>query len=424
MGARGGQIMARLDGTSRYLITLVHGTFAKGAAWTLDSSLLCERLKERLGDRASIHRFEWSGRNTHTARLKAGNELAAFLAERTKEAPGARSILITHSHGGNVALYACRQSASSGVDDIVFLATPFLRCRDRTRLSLWAHIGLIVSGVLVGIPIAVMLVSVVRPWVESYRRTHGAQTDPWVDVVLRNWNWPLVVLGALVGYLLLRAYLRHFGKKRIAALAWPREGRINTLNVFYKVDEAKRYLSVLNFGTTQLSRLLWQIIGFSIVAFAAYALASLAAALYYPDLYKTAAFSTPNMWWGEGGGPPQRGAWASLVGLYLFAAVIPPLALAAYVLPLLRGNPLGYGWETPSSTLLVDVDVLSEPDGLASASAETLALEIGGAHEPAGLVHSFVYEDPRVLAKVVDWITRHPEARREGTAQTECEAPA
>jgi len=92
------------------LVTLVHGTFARGTSWTQDGSTLRQRIAEALqvaADGIIFDVFEWSGRNTHRARIKAGHELAAHIEAVRKILPAScRRFIIAHSHGGNVALLA------------------------------------------------------------------------------------------------------------------------------------------------------------------------------------------------------------------------------------------------------------------------------------------------------------------------------
>ena len=64
-----------MEPSPRVLVTLVHGTFAPGAAWTHRDSELCASLRRQIPD-ASIESFTWSGRNSNGARMQAGRELA------------------------------------------------------------------------------------------------------------------------------------------------------------------------------------------------------------------------------------------------------------------------------------------------------------------------------------------------------------
>lgn len=125
-------------------ITLVHGTFARGAAWARPGSQLWEALRLAYPD-VTIQTFEWSGFNYHNARIKAGLELSAFLVATSEANGGVKHSLVCHSHGGNVALYALRNPRAAGlIQEISFLGTPFIECnvRDiRSSLEMIARFG-------------------------------------------------------------------------------------------------------------------------------------------------------------------------------------------------------------------------------------------------------------------------------------------
>jgi len=114
-----------------YVITLVHGTFARDAAWTRPNSALCTHLAAHLGAPVIFSRFQWSGRNSFRARRRAGNELAIHLAGLSKQYPRSGHYVITHSHGGAVAFYAAGEMKHQEVRGLVCLSAPFLHVRQR-----------------------------------------------------------------------------------------------------------------------------------------------------------------------------------------------------------------------------------------------------------------------------------------------------
>ena len=123
---------------TRQIVTLVHGTFSPHARWMRDGGSLCDQLRAMPNTRLS--RFCWSGSNTHSARLKAGKELAIHLRQLIRDFPGARQFVAAHSHGGNVALYAMDDDDSPDgvklgenecIGGVITLATPFLVLRKR-----------------------------------------------------------------------------------------------------------------------------------------------------------------------------------------------------------------------------------------------------------------------------------------------------
>jgi hypothetical protein len=112
-------------------IVLIHGTFARGASWTTPDSTVVQALRTRSGCR-SVHPFPWSGKNSHKARVQAGLELAHFVHNLCNNGDIQRIWCVTHSHGGNVALYALRHDAfKHRLAGIAFLGTPFLHIHRR-----------------------------------------------------------------------------------------------------------------------------------------------------------------------------------------------------------------------------------------------------------------------------------------------------
>jgi hypothetical protein len=123
------------------VVVLVHGTkprlFGRDLmappTWTKPDSPFRNILAGTLEEQALFVEFDWSGANTHAARLSAAARLADLLRQLRRDHPAARLVLIAHSHGGNVVLYAMRQLAPADgaerhpVDGLVCLGTPFLR---------------------------------------------------------------------------------------------------------------------------------------------------------------------------------------------------------------------------------------------------------------------------------------------------------
>ena len=120
------------DTVTPVVVTLIHGTWARRARWTDRSSPLSQALLQ-IPHVRDIVRFEWSGRNSHWARIKAAKRLAEHHETVTHKHPGCRHYVIAHSHGGNVALYACRWYRKT-IGGIACLSTPFLHVQERPEL--------------------------------------------------------------------------------------------------------------------------------------------------------------------------------------------------------------------------------------------------------------------------------------------------
>ena len=114
------------------IITLVHGTFARHASWTHEG-LLNDTLGGIKG--VLLNRFCWSGGNSHTDRLEAGRQLADHLIALAEKFKNAKLFIVSHSHGGNVAMYALKhleeKRIAYRINGVVTLATPFITLRRR-----------------------------------------------------------------------------------------------------------------------------------------------------------------------------------------------------------------------------------------------------------------------------------------------------
>ena len=116
--------------------TLVHGTFARHAPWMQPGAALTDALES---GSVEVHRFCWSGRNRQADRFQAATELRSHLTRLVEQHPEANHVVVAHSHGGNVALYAVGRSAECSVLSrirVVTLATPFIAMRRRDTPSL------------------------------------------------------------------------------------------------------------------------------------------------------------------------------------------------------------------------------------------------------------------------------------------------
>lgn len=138
------------------VVTLVHGTFARGAAWANDDgALIRQRLRKRFGESVRFRAFNWSGSNSHSARRVAAQALREDQAAAAREHPGVPRFVIAHSHGGNVALHALGgDAAAPGLAGIVTIGTPFITCEPR---NLAAGMGLL----RLGLPLMALLASLV-----------------------------------------------------------------------------------------------------------------------------------------------------------------------------------------------------------------------------------------------------------------------
>jgi len=116
----------------RIVVTLIHGTFARGAAWAKDGSKLCNAIREAFPGEVEIRRLRWSGWNTIRARAHAAERLGGEIAAAPAPALDTKHFLVAHSHGGNIALYALHDpEVRERIAGVATLATPFLNARRR-----------------------------------------------------------------------------------------------------------------------------------------------------------------------------------------------------------------------------------------------------------------------------------------------------
>lgn len=114
-----------------YVVTLVHGTWARDSEWYQTNSQFCKDLAASLPG-AIFHPFSWTGKNSPTARHVAAKTLAHDLTNLVAAYPRAKHFVIAHSHGGNVALYALRDiTLQPLIAGVVCLSTPFLFAQPR-----------------------------------------------------------------------------------------------------------------------------------------------------------------------------------------------------------------------------------------------------------------------------------------------------
>jgi hypothetical protein len=132
---------------TRVSVTLVHGTFARGAGWTQPGSLLRGHLEAELRHPVEFSMFPWSGWPFFRSRRRAADGLREHLWRQIKERPGAAQFVIAHSHGGNIVLDALTDpSLAEHIAGVITLSTPFLLARKR-QLSAIGKLGLISIGI-------------------------------------------------------------------------------------------------------------------------------------------------------------------------------------------------------------------------------------------------------------------------------------
>lgn len=177
-----------------FVVVLVHGTFAREAEWIREDGEFARQIGARLPAGTPIFAFQWTGLNTNDARHQAGDELGAFIRRCAAQHPGRTIRIVSHSHGGNVALYALKDpEARPLVSALVFLGVPFLEAwpRNVARIAFVFvfAIALLVTVVCIGVSLALM--SDIPNQVAEHRRYEEAREIgfPMGTPEPKTWDW-------------------------------------------------------------------------------------------------------------------------------------------------------------------------------------------------------------------------------------------
>jgi hypothetical protein len=367
------------------LVTLVHGTrllrFARRASWTKASSPLSQALKQA---HFEPRPFRWSGRNSHYARLHAGHELSEQLLDQARQHPGAQQIVIGHSHGGNVALYAVRELQSLDNHEwvrVITLATPFIHVRKRRlpplMLACWSMVGL------------VSLVSSVTiiPLTGGFPEPNLLDSVPIVAVAVMYSIYELLVIRAVFrgGWRPNRGnlyqWLEEWTPQWLADLHSPNMDGDRLMVVRASGDEATsvliagQFFSLLTTWLTAVSR--WP--GWIAIPI----LAGIGFYIYNPNIEANSAFFL-----------------LMIIAFFVVAAI--PLFIATW---LVMTASLAFGSDGPLASMFAFMSAESTPPGRISViQLEPLperGMMHGGLRRKRRLAHSSLYDDAQVIDHVI-----------------------
>lgn len=356
-----------------HLFILVHGTFAANAAWVKESSDLCRALTQTFPN-AQLRTFRWSGRNTHSARLTAADDLGRMILSATSEYPEAKVHVIAHSHGGNIAFYACRNSAvAKCVTSIACISTPFIIC-GLCDIDWLVHriFSFTAGAIIMGLMFAYLAVIAAR----------GESISIWVACFL-TWIAYIIVeqlrLRAvpLCTKMFIARQKKIFDRISLPSLDVP------VLAIKASGDEAAGWLR-LSYLVTALAALMHRLL---------YILAILAVLAMLP-VYQFVV--KPN-------GGDALLVYSAL--FYIFAGGLIAYILIMAVGLLFRAHPLAFGWEGIGDSLLIALTVWKAPSFM---QCNYLDIEL----QPLrlGLRHSALYSHKKVLGSIPAWIRHADEA--------------
>jgi pimeloyl-ACP methyl ester carboxylesterase len=395
------------------VVTLVPGTWAGKAAWTEPNSPLRDRLAAQLGQDVVFVPFKWSGRNSHKARLAAARSLEGRILDVRSQYPAHCHIVVAHSHGGNIALYALRNpEVAASISGLVTLATPFIyatpRHVERALQILMAalNLGTFLSAMIV---IFGTLLVFLRPFPELLPTFHGGSA----------------IIAALVffaGGLWLNSYIWRLSSQLVAVI---RESLLT-----WAADKQLRVVNQLSVAACETVPVLS--IGFSFDEAGFVLRLTRVLAETAPRLAQF--FSAATVWLFT------VGSWLLLLGVVISILrfvgwsllphyeIVWSLTLLAFILSLqgfvffeiasavlpLVARSVGFGPESPLSAMLVR---LSATDELLGRNVEQKRYSLKDAYAARredtaarsflfpSLVHSLAYAYPVALRELGEWIT-------------------
>jgi len=334
------------------IVVLVHGTklprFRRRSRpetypWTDERSDFRRTLAPDLKGTTFDDKFIWSGTNSHVARLQAGDELASYLENKHAEHPAARLIILAHSHGGTVSLYAMQELRSPDyVSDLIFMNTPFFECKKRDLGALAILILLSFMGLFMGGGILTM-----------------------------NYSWSGYFTAAMMTAFFLMLLLYIPASKRLPPV---QEFLYRRINLRYPPtrltnvtcdDEVRLWLGLADY-VSRLPFRIWSFVtgwgsGLFVVSFAismACGIAAMTITFAHHNNLDTATFAghvvtVLLIGFGIGAGIPLAAIVIGFCGLVSsFIAIL--------VLEMFRGNRFAFG-DDLTEALLLDIDAQNEP---------------------------------------------------------------
>lgn len=127
----------KFEGTKRNMVAknkkdkwrgiLVHGTFARNAAWTKEDSILRLKLENHFGkENITFDAFQWPGNNQFMLRRRESKRLSNRIKKLLSKY-NENLILLCHSHGGNIAVDAIKNNSTDNDRiNIVLFNTPYI----------------------------------------------------------------------------------------------------------------------------------------------------------------------------------------------------------------------------------------------------------------------------------------------------------
>jgi hypothetical protein len=372
-------------------IVLVHGTWGRGflpcfrtsiANWCRIESNFVGELRTAIlsvlpGVEPTIEPFSWSGRNSVFARKEAAGRLAERLSQLSECA--GRTLIISHSHGGNVALNAISTLSDASNLYVCTLATPFLSIFEVNRTRQHSGLLLYIVGALV-------------TWKALYSLSAYSGLDSIVSIpfgALLIWWW-LFVSGVKAVYLLLEALLVNPapqpGQKPTSWQEWPKRiadatpkdtSKLNgRLLVLRGIDDEATLSLATGAVINRITRGMYNFSAFSLFGWGGFA-------VFVPILIVTKVL--------ESFAPSYSEEFITLTVSALWIVALVTLILASLA-------RMVFGIELAVGAVRCDILFESVPD-----IDEVEVRTVGVGFRPRGLVHS-LHEVPEVPKSIADWL--------------------
>lgn len=381
----------------QHVVVLVHGTFARGANWTQEDSPLATAVASALHGSVLLASFEWSGSNTHAARLAAGDSLAELLSSLRRSHPTASIHVVAHSHGGNVLAYAMRQPDVSGsLENVVCLGTPFIVAQPRNlgptlRLLKFLEIAVkVVVALLIALVVALVVTSAVYvPGLATFMG--GALLLLVIGVSSKRVLRLMARLSQYVGLTLVPGLRRQ--QVDIVTLLQAQFDNVRILNLQTRRDEAAGFLRLVD----RVARIPFQLWSPNVVLWAT---AGITVLYVVGMVFVTVRSEDWSQAWNE--------AMLGLLFAYMAYVVLVVITLAVLTLvaqvvctvwpKIFRGHALGFGEDGFIKNWLVNISASRRPSAAERSDDELLSVT------GRGLRHSLLYQDERAIECVAEWI--------------------
>jgi hypothetical protein len=375
-----------------HFVTLVHGTWGRGSAWTRDGSELRHRIAQTFVEPVEFAVFAWTGRNTTGARYGAAEELRSFLQTLSARFPEATHHIVAHSHGGNVSLYALRDDELRGrVAGVACLATPFIHSQPREL----GGYGAMSLALFVASPL--LLAAHALVWVLAGKITSDALAALLLLPLYVATAWVSIAVGMVLSEDWSRLAYRQ------AQRAAVRPADVPVLIIRTTGDEASAAIGASHLIASILNHL-WTFVG---------ALSGLAA---------TVLINTFRFLWLRAGPAGKVSAFA-LAPILLALTSLVSLPVSALVLlgMIVGGAALyvagpGHGFVSP----LIEVTTEATPAGVWTVNhfdARDDWVTSDGLTPRISLAHSASYNNSRAIDRVCEWLKdTAARERRTGTA--------